>query len=450
MEFKNKSKLAAEKVLNSLKQEEGRIEYPINPFKILHRYKVIITYSDFDNLEGLLLLDKQKDSIVAINKGSRIRRQRFTAAHELGHIVLHSDSKIDKFYCPISGKKDKIEREADDFASYLLMPDIELNKLVDQYQNEEGKVDLDNCLRISEYFGVSFECCVRTIRFRLNRLIYQFSGDKLNKLISDYKPELKRKKLFNNTSDLSLLLNALNYSCFSIPNLMDIIGIKFMQNLIYHDNKLENINVSMEKIKEIYADLRVNNNKSKFCHEKNQKIIEVLGNIEMNKYCLQTNDDINIFKIRELNKLLYKYVPYPESIGSFRTTDNLILGGKTQPVSNEKLIYKLEELNDSLKILIKNIDKYTVGDYICEVANIHYKLTVLHPFNDGNGRVARAFMNWLLRLKKLCPIYIDSRNKTQYLKALNKIDLTGDNTDLQLIIAKSIINTMAELHDSWK
>ena len=77
-------------------------------------------------------------------------------------------------------------------------------------------------------------------------------------------------------------------------------------------------------------------------------------------------------------------------------------------------------------------------------------MTVLHLFNDGKGRVTRAFMNWLLWLKKLCPIYIDFRNKTQYLKALNKIDLTGDNTDLQLIIAKSIINTMAELHDSWK
>lgn len=84
------------------------------------------------------------------------------------------------------------------------------------------------------------------------------------------------------------------------------------------------------------------------------------------------------------------------------------------------------------------------------MANIHYKLTVLHPFNDGNGRISRAFMNWLLRLKGLCPIYIDSENKEAYLGALNKMDAGGDNTDLQIIIIKAIIKTMSELHSSWR
>lgn len=99
--------------------------------------------------------------------------------------------------------------------------------------------------------------------------------------------------------------------------------------------------------------------------------------------------------------------------------------------------------------VVNNIEKYDIAEYIGLVANIHYRLTVLHPFNDGNGRVSRAFMNWLLRLKGLCPIYIDSNNKYEYLKALNKIDRESDSTDLQIIIIKSIIKTMAELHESW-
>lgn len=47
-------------------------------------------------------------------------------------------------------------------------------------------------------------------------------------------------------------------------------------------------------------------------------------------------------------------------------------------------------------------------------------------------------------------IYIDSSNKDDYLAALNKIDRESDNTDLQIIIIKGIINTMAELHESWR
>ena len=364
--------------------------------------------------------------------------------------MLHTEIKGDNFVCPIFGTKSPIEREADDFASYLLMPNEELNKLIDRYKDENGNVGLDECLFISEYFGVSFESCVKTIRFRLNKFVYQFDNKEINKIIKKYKPQTKRKELFENTNDLNLLMNSISYSCFSIPNVNEIVGIRFMQNLVYHDNRLENINLTITEINEIYADFRINNNESKYCKEENQNIIEVLGNIELNKYCLETTDKISIFKIRDLNKLLYKYVPFPEYTGIFRTDDNLILGGKIQPFSVSQLFDKIEELNELVNELIKNIDKYDISKYISVVANIHYKLTVLHPFNDGNGRVARAFMNWLLRLKDLPPIYIDSKNKNEYLDALNRMDAGNDNSNLQIIIVKSIIKTMAELHNSWK
>lgn len=446
----HKSRIAAEKILDKIIEEKGEINYPIDPFKILKDQNVIITFSDFDKLEGLLLFDKQKESVVSINLNRPVTRQRFTAAHELGHIMLHTEIKGKNFLCPISGSKSLIEREADDFASYLLMPNEELNKLIDKYQDKNGNVDLDDCLLIAEYFGVSFESCVKTIRFRLKRFVHQLDNNELTKLIKKYKPQSKRKDLFEKTNDLNLLMNSISYSYFSIPNVNEIIGIRFMQNLVYHDNRLENINLAIEKINEIYADFRINGSKSKYCKEENQSIIEALGNIEMNKYCLETRDDINIFKIKNLNKLLYKFVPFPEYTGNFRTNDNLILGGKIQPVNASKLSSEMEKLNQLINKLIGSIDKYDIPEYISEVANIHYKLTILHPFNDGNGRISRAFMNWLLRLKGLCPIYIDSRNKDEYLESLNRMDAGDDNSNLQIIIVKAIIKTMAELHNSWK
>lgn len=450
MHLISKSRIAAEKILQVIKKEKGKITYPIDPFKILKVRNVIITFSDFDKLEGLLLFDKQKESVVSINLNRPVTRQRFTAAHELGHIILHTEIKSENFFCPIFGAKSLFEREADDFASYLLMPNEELNKLIDKYQDKNGNVDLDECLLIAEYFGVSFESCVKTIRFILNRFAHKLDNEELNKIIKKYKPQTKRKDLFEKTNDLNLLMNSISYSCFSIPNVNDIVGIRFMQNLVYHDNRLENVDLTIEEINEIYADFRINNSESKYCKLENQNIIEALGNIEMNKYCLETTDDITIFRIKDLNKLLYKYAPFPEYAGMFRTDDNLILCGRIQPVSTLELFNKIEELNEVLTKLVGNIDKYDIREYISEVANIHYKLTVLHPFNDGNGRIARAFMNWLLRLKGLCPIYIDSENKDEYLRALNRMDALNDNSDLQIIIIKSIIKTMAELHNSWK
>ena len=90
-------------------------------------------------------------------------------------------------------QKNDIEKEADTFASNLLMPTEELNKRVDFYANEDGKVGLDECLLIAEYFGVSFESCVKTICFRINRFNEDLDNNELNKLIRKYKPNKKEK-----------------------------------------------------------------------------------------------------------------------------------------------------------------------------------------------------------------------------------------------------------------
>lgn len=445
----NKTILAAERVLKDIKEKKGKITFPINPFELLMENNVVITYSDFDKLEGLLLYDKEK-SVVSININRQITRQRFTAAHELGHILMHTQVNVNSFLCPIFGIKNDIEKEADSFASNLLMPTEELNKQVDLHQNQNGTVGLDECLLISEYFGVSFEACVKTICFRLKRFEEDLDNVELTKLIKKYRPNLKRMELFEKTDDLELLTNAIDYSHFSTVNLNEIIGIKFIQNLVYHDSRLEKISVTQEEVNGIFADLRINGNRSKYCKSDNQNIIEALGNIEMNKYCLETNDKLDIFKIKMLNKLLYKYAPYPECSGKYRISDNMILGGAIQPISFVDIFDKMDELNTIISNVLENLDKYTISEFIAIVARIHYELTILHPFDDGNGRITRALTNWLLRLKGLCPIYIDSNNREDYLNALHKID-NGNNTELlQIIIIKSMIRTMAELHKSWQ
>lgn len=379
----------------------------------------------------------------------QITRQRFTAAHELGHILMHTQVNANNFLCPIFGIKNDIEKEADSFASNLLMPTEELNRQVDFYQNKDGNVGMNECLLIAEYFGVSFEACVKTVCFRLKRFDENLDNTELTKRIKKYKPVAKRKKLFEFTNDLNLLTNAIDYSYFSTVNLNKIIGIRFIQNLAYHDSRIEKVNVTQEEINGIFADLRIHGTESKYCKSENQNIIEALGNIEMNKYCIETKDELDIFKIKDLNKILYKYAPCPEYAGMYRNSDNMILGGKIQPISYTEIIDKMDELNKIIKNVIKNIDEYSISEYISIVAKIHYDMTILHPFNDGNGRITRGLTNWLLRIKELCPIYIDSNNRDKYLEALQKIDQEGNTELLQIIIIKSMIKVMAELHESW-
>lgn len=55
----------------------------------------------------------------------------------------------------------------------------------------------------------------------------------------------------------------------------------------------------------------------------------------------------------------------------------------------------------------------------------HYRFVRIHPFDDGNGRLARLLMNYVLLKNNLPPVIIKSADKRNYLFALNQAD-AGD------------------------
>ena len=56
-------------------------------------------------------------------------------------------------------------------------------------------------------------------------------------------------------------------------------------------------------------------------------------------------------------------------------------------------------------------------------ALFHYRYIRIHPFEDGNGRIARLLMNFILTRHDYPMIVVRSRNKKEYLEALHQADL---------------------------
>lgn len=90
----------------------------------------------------------------------------------------------------------------------------------------------------------------------------------------------------------------------------------------------------------------------------------------------------------------------------------------------------------------------SISDYIESVVRIHHKMTIIHPFKDGNGRTSRSFSNMLLLRKKLPPIFFPNKLKDEYKKTLKIADTENIYDPLYEVFYKSMLNSFAILTDN--
>lgn len=64
-------------------------------------------------------------------------------------------------------------------------------------------------------------------------------------------------------------------------------------------------------------------------------------------------------------------------------------------------------------------------------AIFHYRFIRIHPFDDGNGRIARILMNLVLMMRGYPPVIIRTEDKENYYRALRQAD--GDDIDAFIV-----------------
>jgi Zn-dependent peptidase ImmA (M78 family) len=145
---------------------------PVQVERIIKSRKIVLQYSPMgEDLSGMAFI-KDGVGIIGINALHHPNRQRFSAAHELAHHVLHAAAirnavHVDKVFNVLhrdtlaSQGVDPFENEANAFAAELLMPQAFLVDAIDA-----AGLDIEDDDRI-EALARKFRVSTSAMRYRL-------------------------------------------------------------------------------------------------------------------------------------------------------------------------------------------------------------------------------------------------------------------------------------------
>lgn len=157
------------------KADSFRVNCKIGKYGIIDLFKEcermgykLLRYPLGENADLGFVVKKDEDIIIFTNSCSRLSREIFTLAHEIGHVILHlnaAKSFIDDSATINDKSTDETEEEANYFAACLLMPSDDVSKFIDlELQSfwENGLSAMD-IARIMSEFNVSFDMALNRL-----------------------------------------------------------------------------------------------------------------------------------------------------------------------------------------------------------------------------------------------------------------------------------------------
>jgi hypothetical protein len=177
----NFSAEAIEQMAQETLRFAGAVSIPVDLNRVVGAYNATLRYEELEPQVSGALIAKGSEYHLIVNSGHHTNRQRFTIAHELGHLRLHhgNDDRLfidtemriyqrvgqaAQYIAPDSTTTPREEREANMFAAALLMPAPMLQHAALQH-NLWDEVDVATLARM---FAVSEQAMsIRLLQLRV-------------------------------------------------------------------------------------------------------------------------------------------------------------------------------------------------------------------------------------------------------------------------------------------
>jgi Fic family protein len=180
---------------------------------------------------------------------------------------------------------------------------------------------------------------------------------------------------------------------------------RFLSIFISNSNAIEGSTMTAKDTFDYLFNDIIPKNKSKKELFMAQNLLDAWAYLENNYKKFPGKEDLLELHLRvnrgiESEKTLGKYKVIQNYVGDICTTSYLF--------TEEKM----KKLLEWIKTAFKEVNDFEVA------FQSHAQFEIIHPFIDGNGRVGRLLINWLLMYKGLSPLAIKIKKRSDYIFAL--------------------------------
>ena len=230
--------------------------------------------------------------------------------------------------------------------------------------------------------------------------------------------------MFNRIFDLEKIQNTINNFDEKLEDeyhnyLINEFGALFT----YNSNRIEGVNntLTLDDTRNI-----INNTydiKSIVDNNKKREIKETINHQNAFKYIFEILDTEK--DILEIIKALHQIVGSDiiEGAGNYKTRDNYLVNSEGIEIDFTKFEDVPKRMNELKEKYNNSWQKLTVFD---RAIMLHMAIINVHPFSDGNGRVARLIMNYELMKYNYPPVVINATLKQSYYAMIEEINLHTD------------------------
>lgn len=182
----------------------------------------------------------------------------------------------------------------------------------------------------------------------------------------------------------------------------------FMVDFIYSNNALEGNSLSRNEVDQVLAGKVIPDHPLK-------EHLQVIGVKDAWLYVLECVEDkkpLSQNVIRTIHSLVL--IDDAQNKGKYRKVAVKIQGAESSPVFLELMEPRVNDL------LNNNTQRKKVIHPVERIARFHLEFAAIHPFSEGNNRVARLLLNLELMQNGYPPIFIKKEEEKDYANALEE------------------------------